>query len=160
MVNIRPYSQEDKDKINSIAIDAFLQFKEKYNDWEKMKLKVGNMASLDSTSDILVAEESNKIVGAVALVYPGKDINKNIELSWASIRMLVVSPEHRSKGIGTKLTMECIKLATVKGIKTIGLYTSTIMHVALPMYLRIGFVKVKNIESICGVEYALYKLKL
>jgi len=158
MINIRPYSKDDKETLNGLAIKAFQEYKTHYNDWASIKSTVGNMASLESTSDIIVAEINNKIVGAVALVYPGMDKNKYINPAWASIRMLVVSPQHRCKGIGKSLASEIITLATRQGVKTIGLFTSKIMQVALPMYLRMGFVKVKDIDPISGVEYALYKL--
>ena len=160
MITIRQYSKEDKEKINSVAIDAFQQFKEQYSDWESLLNSVGNMSSLEGKSNIFVAEVNNEVAGAVALVLPGKDKNENIEASWATIRLLVVSTQHRSKGIGKLLTNECIKTAQDLGVKTIGLYTSPIMQVALSMYINIGFEKVKNIGEIFGVEYSVYKLEI
>lgn len=160
MFIVRPYLKKDKEIINSVAIEAFAQFKEHYNDWKLIKSVVGNMASLETTSDLIVAEVNNEVVGAVALVHPGKDNNKNIDPSWASIRMLAVSPKHRSKGIGKQLALECLKIAKKRGYKEVALFTSPIMKVALPMYLRMGFDKVKGIEPISGVEYALYKLEI
>jgi ribosomal protein S18 acetylase RimI-like enzyme len=160
MFIVRPYLEKDKEAINSVAIEAFAQFKDYYNDWEPIKSVVGNMASLESISDLIVAEINNEIVGAVALVHPGKDKNKNIDPSWASIRMLVVSPKHHSRGIGKQLALECLKIAKRRCFSEIGLFTSPIMKVALPMYLRMGFKKVKGIEPISGVEYALYKLEI
>lgn len=160
MITIRPYLKEDKAKINEVAVNAFQQFKEMYSDWDALLNSVGNMSSLELNSNIFVAEINNEVVGAVALVHPEKDKNKNIETTWATIRLLVVSTKHRSKGIGKLLTNECIKTAKRLGVKTIGLYTSPIMHVALTMYLKIGFEKVKNIGQIFGVEYAVYKLEI
>ena len=160
MVIVRPYLEKDKATVNSLAIEAFAQFKDHYNDWQSIKSVVGNMASLASTSELIVAEINHEVVGAVALVHPGKDKNKNIDPSWASIRMLVVSPKHRSKGIGKQLALECLKHATRQGFQEVALFTSPIMEVALPMYLRMGFKKVKDIEPISGVEYSLYKLKV
>jgi len=160
MLKTRPYLETDKQAINSLAIEAFSQYMSHYNDWELIKSVVGNIASLAGISNLIVAELNNTVVGAVALVHPGMDMNENIDPSWASIRMLVVSPDHRSKGIGKQLTTECIKTASENGFKTIGLFTSPIMEVALPMYLRLGFEKVRDIEPICGVDYSLYKLEI
>jgi len=160
MITIRPYSKEDKEKINNVAVEAFQQFREKYSDWQSLLTSVGNMSSLEDNSNIIVAEIHNEIVGAVALVYPGKDKNKNIDPTWATIRLLVVSTQHRSKGIGKLLTNECIKTAKDLGVKTIGLYTSPIMNIALTMYLNMGFKKVRNIGEIFGVKYAVYKLEI
>jgi hypothetical protein len=38
----------------------------------------------------------------------------------------------------------------------IALHTSPIMTVALPMYLRMGFVRLRATPPIFGVEYAVY----
>ena len=160
MITIRPYTIKDKNQINSVAINAFQQFKEQYNDWESLLNSVGNMSSLVEKSNIIVAEINNEVAGAVALVHPGKDKNKNIDPTWSTIRLLVVSTNHRSKGIGKLLTNECIKTAKTNGVKTIGLYTSPIMQIALSMYLKMGFEKVKSIGQIFGVEYAVYKLEI
>ncbi|QKI89478.1 GNAT family N-acetyltransferase [Thiomicrorhabdus xiamenensis] len=160
MLKIRPYQPQDRDKVNQIAIDAFTEFQEHYSDWKAIKSVVSNMSSLASTSDLLVAEIDSEVVGAVALVHPGQDKNVNILPTWASIRMLVVSPSHRSKGIGKRLVLECLKNARHHGYNEIALFTSPMMKVALPMYLRMGFKKEKDIEPIANVEYALYKLEL
>jgi len=157
---IRPFNKNDSNEIDRVAIESFSEFKEKYNDWERIKKSVGSVSGLHKDSDILIAEINNCIVGGVALVFPGKDKNKNIDNSWATIRVLVVSPDHRSKGIAKKLTMECLKLARKKGYSAIGLYTSPIMSVAVKMYEKTGFIKIKNIGLICGVEYDLYKFKV
>jgi len=157
---IRTFNKNDSDEINRVAVEAFSEFKEKYSDWEYIKKSVGSMAELDRNADIVIAEINKCVVGGVALVFPGKDKNKNIEKSWATIRVLVVSPNHRSKGVAKKLTLECLKLAKQKGYSCIGLYTSPIMTVAIRMYEKIGFKKIKSIGLICGVEYDLYNIKV
>ena len=157
---IRSFNKNDSNEINSIAVEAFSEFKEKYSDWEYIKNSVGNMSELERNADIVVAEINKCVVGGVALVSPGNDKNKNIDKSWAIIRVLVVSPSHRSKGVAKKLTLECLKLAKQKGYSYIGLYTSPIMSVAIRMYEKIGFKKIKSIGLICGVEYDLYNIKV
>lgn len=157
---IRSYKKDDEDQLNVLAIEAFLQFKDNYNDWNAIKSIVGSMSTLNESSEIIVAENSGNIIGGVAFVPPGGDTKGHFDKSWASIRMLVVSPDQRGKGIGKRLTRECIERARENGVRFIGLHTSPIMEVALSMYLRMGFVKIKNIEPIFGVEYSTYKLQL
>ena len=159
-ITIRSFSKNDSDEINRVAIESFSEFKEKYSDWARIKKSVGSISELHNQADIVIAEINNCIVGGVALVFPGKDKNNNIENSWATIRVLAVSPRHRSKGVAKKLTMECIRLARQKDYFAIALYTSPIMSVAVAMYEKIGFIKIKSIGLICGVEYDLYKFKV
>ena len=159
-MKIRSYKKSDEEQLNALAIEAFEQFQDLYNDWGAIKAAVGNMSVLDKTSEIVVAEESGNLVGAVAFVPPGGDSKGYFEKSWPSIRMLVVSKNQRGKGIGRDLTDECIQRAKSLGCKFVALHTSPIMEVALSMYLRMGFVKVKDIEPIFGVEYSVYKLQI
>lgn len=157
---IRSYKKYDEEQLNALAVEAFSQFKDNYNDWNAIKSIVGRMSALNESSEIIIAEGSGNIIGGVAFVPPGGDTKGHFDKSWASIRMLVVSPGQRGKGIGKKLTKECIKRASDIEVSFIGLHTSPIMEVALSMYLRMGFVKVKDIEPIFGVEYSTYKLKI
>ena len=57
---------------------------------------------------------------------------------------------------GTALSRECIARAQRDGTPVIALHTSPIMTVALPMYLRMGFVKAYDAPPIFGVAYAVY----
>lgn len=156
----RPYRKTDKEQLNQIAIDAFAQYQDEYTDWHAIKKIVENMADLEESAEIIVAEESGIIIGGVAFVPPSSRLNKHFDRSLASIRILVVSPNQRGRGIGKELTIECINRAKSLGVNAIGLYTSPIMEVALSMYLRIGFKKIQDIEPICGVEYSIYSLQL
>ncbi|PCI24321.1 MAG: GNAT family N-acetyltransferase [SAR324 cluster bacterium] len=157
---IRPYKNTDKSQLNALALEAFSQYRNRYNDWGSIQAVVGNMSSLANSSEIIVAEVSGIVVGGVAFVPPGGDAKGHFDISWASIRMLVVSPNQRGKGIGKQLTLECIKRARDKNVKFIGLHTSPMMEVALSMYSRMGFTKIKDLEPIFGVEYSTYKLQV
>jgi hypothetical protein len=44
--------------------------------------------------------------------------------------------------------------------RIIGLHTTPIMTVALPMYLRMGFKLHNEAPPICGVPYAIYTMTL
>ena len=157
---IRPYYKSDARQLNTVAVEAFRQFQNQYNDWNAIQSVVGNMSALEGSSELIIAEDKGKVMGGVAFVPPKIDPKGYFDPTWATIRMLVVSPAGRGKGIGRKLTEACLKKAKENDIKIIGLHTSPIMEVALSMYLRMGFVKIKDIDPIYGVEYAVYKLAL
>lgn len=74
--------------------------------------------------------------------------------------MLVVDPRARGLGAGRALTDACLDRARRDGSTVIALHTSPIMSVALPMYLRMGFTKLKDAPPIRGVAYAVYLKQL
>jgi ribosomal protein S18 acetylase RimI-like enzyme len=73
---------------------------------------------------------------------------------------LVVDPPARGHGLGRALTEECIRRAQRDEAPIIGLHTTPIMTVALPMYLRMGFNLHGEAPPICGVPYAIYTMAL
>ena len=70
--------------------------------------------------------------------------------------MLVVDPAARGQGIGRQLTEECLRRAERDQASVIALHTTPIMTVALPMYQRMGFARVRDAPDILGVPYAVY----
>ena len=156
---LRDYQPADADQVNKIAVDAFQQFKRNYSNWDVFIRGVGQMSNLSKTAEIIVAELSGEIVGAVG--YIGPNVPKSIfPIDIPCIRMLVVGPQARGLGIGRALTQECVNRAERDHASKIGLHTSPIMDVALPLYLRMVFVKEADIEQIRGVPYAVYYKRL
>lgn len=152
---IRPYRPADADRINQVAVNAFGQFKGQYSDWDVFIRGVGQMSQLAKTAEIIVAEVDGQIEGAVGYVGPHveKDLFPN---EIPCIRMLVVDPGARGMGIGRALTQACVDYAIRDKVEKIGLHTSPIMNVALPLYLKMGFIKAHDLEPIRGVPYAIY----
>ena len=113
-------------------------------------------SDLSATGEVIVAEFQNWLAGAV--VYFGPDSQKApfFDQRWPVIRMLVVDPAFRGKGLGRALSKECIARAKRDGSPIIALHTSPIMTVALPMYLKMAFVKAYDAPPIFGVAYAVY----
>ena len=153
---IRNYRASDADDLNRIAVAAFSQFQDSYEDWPAMRAIVSKASALNDTGEVVVAESDGRLVGGVA--YVGPDVAKApfFDQTWPVIRMLVVDPDCRGKGIGRALTDECIARAQRDRAPIIALHTSPIMTVALPMYLRMGFSKLHDAPPIFGVPYAVY----
>ncbi|MCP3409512.1 GNAT family N-acetyltransferase [Bradyrhizobium sp. CCGB01] len=105
---------------------------------------------------MIVAEDDGHVVGAVAYVGPQRPKAAFFDPAWPVIRMLVVDPLARGKGIGLQLTEECLRRAERDRSPVIALHTTPIMTVALPMYLRMGFTRVRDAPDILGVPYAVY----
>jgi GNAT superfamily N-acetyltransferase len=107
-----------------------------------------------------VAELDGAIVGAVAYIGPGKEKAAFFRPEWPVMRMLVVAPAARGHGIGKALAEACLARATRDGADVFALHTSELMHVALPMYQRMGFKWRAAAPDIHGVKYGIYLTEL
>jgi ribosomal protein S18 acetylase RimI-like enzyme len=157
---LRDYQKEDAAQVNRVALAAFDQYKMAYSDWPTFSQGIGNMSALAAHGEIIVAQQADEIVGAVAYVGPGQPKSDFFDPHWPIIRMLVVQPEKRGQGIGRALTQACIDRAMRDGCDLIALHTTPIMQVALALYLRMGFVFLKDARVIRGIPYGVYIKRL
>jgi GNAT superfamily N-acetyltransferase len=155
-IRLRDYESADAEKLNRIAVSAFDQFRDYYGDWPAMLAGLSKTSALSASGEVIIAELQNKIAGAVAYFGPNSQKAAFFDQRWPIIRMLVVDPAFRGKGIGRALSDECIARAKRDGSPIIALHTSPIMSVALPMYLKMGFAKAYDAPPIFGVAYAVY----
>ena len=158
---IRELTPADADALNALALAAFAQYKGIYSDWENLTRGVGSMASLAHAAEIIVAEYEGRLLGAVAYCPPHSTPRAEFFApEWPIIRMLVVDPHARGRGLGRQLTEECIRRARRDEASLISLHTSPAMHVALAMYLRMGFRLTRDVPDRFGVPYGVYTLGL
>ncbi len=157
--SISNFTPQDGEELSHLAVAAFEQYKDIYDDWDVFISRIAAMPSLAKNSEIITAKIDGELVGAVAYVPPHKPRAEFFAPDWAVIRMLVVSPKARGQGIGKVLTQECIERAKRDGAKTIALHTSKVMQTALAMYLKMGFEYKKEAPNIFGVEYGIYTLQ-
>ncbi|WP_166303637.1 GNAT family N-acetyltransferase [Bradyrhizobium sp. 2S1] len=155
-VRIRDYRSSDADEVNRLAVTAFDQFRDAFHDRPAMRAGLSRTSELSSGGEIIAADLGDRLAGAVG--YFGRGVKKAafFDQAWPIIRMLVVDPVDRGKGLGHALTSECFARARRDRCQTIALHTSPIMTVALPMYLRMGFSKLHDAPPIHGVPYAVY----
>jgi len=157
---LREFREADAAALQRVALAAFQQFEARYTDWPAVAAAISRMPNLAETGEIIVAEGDGRIVGGVAYIPAGKPKADYFDRSWPIIRMLVVDPAARALGIGRALTQECVRRARRDGSPIIGLHTTPIMTVALPMYLRMGFTHRRDVPPIYGVPYAVYTMEL
>ena len=155
-IRLRDYQNSDADNLNRIAVSAFDQFRNHYSDWPAMRAGLSKTSDLGVSGEVIIAELQGAFAGAVAYFGPNSQKAAFFDQRWPIIRMLVVDPAFRGKGIGRALSEECIARARRDGSPIIALHTSPIMSVALPMYLKMGFVKAHDAPPIFGVAYAVY----
>jgi len=155
-IRLRDYESADAENLNRIAVSAFDQFRDHYEDWPAMLAGLSKTSALSASSEIIIAELEDQFAGAVAYFGPNSQKASFFDQRWPIIRMLVVDPAFRGQGIGRVLSNECIARAKRDGSPVIALHTSPIMSIALPMYMKMGFVKAYDAPPIFGVTYAVY----
>ena len=140
IATIRDFCSDDAPAINRVALEAWDQYATVFNNWTGMAEFVGNIASLVADLQLIVADFEGSVVGLVGYVPLYAKREEMFPPEWAVIRMLSVSPGARGRGLGRRLSEECIARARRDSATAIGLHTSPAMEVALPLYLRLGFV--------------------
>lgn len=155
-IRIRDYAPSDADDLNRIAVAAFSQFRDQYSDWPAMLAGLSKTSDLSASGEVILIDYQDRPAGGVAYFGPDRPKAAFFDRRWPIIRMLVVDPAIRGKGLGRILSEECIARARRDASSLIALHTSPIMSVALPMYLRMGFAKAYDAPPIHGVPYAVY----
>jgi DNA-binding MarR family transcriptional regulator/GNAT superfamily N-acetyltransferase len=80
-----------------------------------------------------IAEHDGALAGSVMLVDAGDGV--------AKLRLLIVEPQARGRGIGRRLVEQCIKFARDVGYRKIALWTQSVLTDARRIYKSAGFVR-------------------
>lgn len=94
-----------------------------------------------------IAELDGERVGSVFCV-PAEDGTT------AQLRMLLLEPAARGRGVGKRLVAECVEFARASGYRAIMLWTVSLLDAARAIYQKAGF-ELASEETIVGFGYEL-----
>jgi ribosomal protein S18 acetylase RimI-like enzyme len=159
---IRQATPVDAAAVNRVCVEAYQEYETAIGrtNWAQLRMILSRAAELSVSGELLLAEDQSGILGVVLYIAPGMAEGIGIPEEWAYIQTLAVSPKSRGRGVGKRLTQECINRAIRDNAEAIALATSEIMTVALPMYERLGFQRQTELEPRYGVKQAQYVLWL
>jgi DNA-binding MarR family transcriptional regulator/N-acetylglutamate synthase-like GNAT family acetyltransferase len=83
-----------------------------------------------------IAEIDGEPVGSVFVVKQSRTV--------AKLRLLIVEPKARGRGLGKRLVEECIAFARAKGYRKLVLWTQSNLAAAREIYAKTGFKRVKQ----------------
>lgn len=159
-ITLRPYRPADAAEVNAVAIAAFSEFPADAGEWPTTTRATDRMSVLAASAEVIVAVAGERVAGAVAYVGPGLEKQDWFDRDWPVIRMLVVAPAWRGRGVGRALTEECIRRARLDGATLIALHTTPLLERAFGMYERMGFRFLRDSPPVGHVPYAIYVKRL
>jgi len=164
-VTVRDARTGELDQVGRLLLSAYQEFAAHMppDVWRAYASDITDVKGRLGDSELIVAQEGDRLVGAVTL-YPDASRIKYTRwpTRWAYIRLLGVPPESRGKGIARLLMNECLRRCRSRGVPTVSLHTTALMHVAQGMYERMGFIRIPEYDfhPAPGVVVMAYRLDL
>jgi ribosomal protein S18 acetylase RimI-like enzyme len=160
----RPAEEKDLENLTALAIASYGQIKTYLtaDNWKKMQAVLAapdNFPLMIHNSFGFVCEEKGSLLGMAFLV-PSGNPTKIYSKDTSYIRMVGVHPKAVGNGIAQSLTRLCIEKATATGEHTISLHSAEIMFAARHVYEKLGFKKIRMLDSHYGLQYWLYTYEI
>lgn len=163
-LTLRAASASDVNQLLALGLVSFGIHRTVLTEDNWLKLQNGlsdecRYIDLLSKAKCFVCENDSTIVGMAFLVSQGNP-TEVFAADWCYLRMVGVSPEYSGQGIARRLTQMCLDYARSTNEKTVALHTAEFMDAARHIYESLGFIRVREIPSMFGKKYWLYRLDL
>jgi ribosomal protein S18 acetylase RimI-like enzyme len=132
-VEIIPFSSDLKEHIKTLNI-AWLERYFKVEEKDKLTLSNPQEEIIDKGGMIFYARYNSEILGTATLL--------KVDESTFELSKMAVSDKAQGLGIGTKLLEHCFTVAKENNIKTLILYSNTILLPAIHLYRKYGFIEI------------------
>lgn len=158
-ITVRPARPDDHDAVAELTARVYLD--EGYGD-EQYAPQLRAVAARVDTATVLVAEDGDRLLGAVTVATRGGDWAEQAVPGEAVIRMLVVAPDARGSGAGSALVQACLQAARADGCTLVRLSSQDTMTAAHRLYERAGFVRTPSLDwsPVPGLQLRAYALPL
>jgi GNAT superfamily N-acetyltransferase len=135
-MQITPANASDIPALCELLNILFAQEAEFKPDYEAQSRGLARIISNPETGLIVVARQDSKVVGMVNLLYT---VSTALGDRVALLEDMVVSPNVRGSGVGSRLLEQAIQLARLDGCKRITLLTDRANESAQRFYQKHGF---------------------
>lgn len=157
---IRPAGDSELDIVASMTVDAYAEYAARMSPdaWSPFAQDIANVRGRLGDGQLLVAEKAGDIVGAVTLYRHWRGAQEGS----AAVRLLAVSPDHRSEGIGRALMEHCIDVARSDGKRRLVVTITQEMEQVRDLNERLGFERAEDLdyEAAPGVHMLGYALPI
>lgn len=148
---IRDSRASDRSGIEAVTLAAYEQYAALMPaHWEGYRQNIVSTLAAAPPDQQIVAEEGDRLVGAVLLQPAGSVIARpgggSITLASPEVRLLAVAPAARGQGVGVMLMRECIRRARQVGAPAVTLHTTDMMAAAMRLYERLGFRRAPELD--------------
>lgn len=147
---VRDARNDERSAIAELTLRAYGEYAQTMTPtaWDGLNQAVRRTLAANDVADRIVAADEQTLIGSVMLYPAGSDAYRGATpvLSSPEVRLLVVAPEARGRGVAAALMDECIRRAKAAGAASIGLHTSHSMHAAKRLYDRLGFVRAPELD--------------
>jgi ribosomal protein S18 acetylase RimI-like enzyme len=114
-----------------------------------------------ATGDVFVAEQHQRVIGAVALVEHGAGLASVTHAGESQVLWLAVEQSSRRSGAAAALLARCAACARDRGDAAIVLWTRPPMRAAQSLYRQLGYVRAPDRDRVLGGGRQLtYRLAL
>jgi ribosomal protein S18 acetylase RimI-like enzyme len=137
---VRPEEYEEAGRVTALAYREFAPPNDP--DWEEYLGEIADVAGRANRTLVLVAAQDGRILGTATMEFDDGvvgDDDPSLPPEMASLRMLGVDPEARSRGIGRALVEACIDLSRARQKTLFVLRTTERMLAAHRLYESLGF---------------------